>query len=269
VVPDKILNQLPYAALILPESGHFLIQDYSLIFAPSSTMFVISSAAATAKEKVQVEKLLSVGDPAFDRQVYPLPYLPSARREAETVSGFYLQPETITGKQVTKQRLTNEIERFDILHMALHYVVDKRSPMRSKLLLAKAENGSNEIVDETDDVLQACEIYRLPLKRLRLVVLAACLSGVERYYSGEGMIGISRSFIAKGVPLVVASLWDVDSAATTELMTRFHAYRKQNNLSSAEALRKAQLSMLNGQDILYRQPYYWASFECIGGYAKF
>jgi CHAT domain-containing protein len=118
-------------------------------------------------------------------------------------------------------------------------------------------------------VLQAYEIYRLPLSRLRLVILSACRSGVERYYGGEGMVGVSRPFIAKGVPLVVASLWEVDPEATTKLMIRFHEYRKPKTLLTAEALRMAQLSLLHGSDSSQRQPYYWASFESIGGYANY
>jgi CHAT domain-containing protein len=100
-------------------------------------------------------------------------------------------------------------------------------------------------------------------------VLSACQSGAERYYSGEGMISISRSFIAKGVPLVVASLWPVDSNATAELMISFHKGRKASHLSTAEALSLAQREMLGNPENPYRQPYYWASFILIGGYARF
>lgn len=268
LVPDKMLNQLPFAAL-LSESGHYLIEDYSIVFAPSATMFVVCSVAAAAKENVRAEKVLGVGDPAFERSAYPnLRYLPSARREVETIATYYPGAATITGPRALKQRLEDEIERFHVLHLALHCVVDERSPMRSKLLLARPEKTNGE-VREADGVLHAYEIYQLSLSRLRLVVLAACRSGVERYYGGEGMVGISRPFLAKGVPLVVASLWEVDSSATTELMIRFHQYRGLRNLPTSEALRQAQLELLHGLEPVYRQPYYWAAFESIGGLTKF
>jgi CHAT domain-containing protein len=83
------------------------------------------------------------------------------------------------------------------------------------------------------------------------------------------MISISRPFIAIGVPLVVASLWPVDSAATEALMVSFHKHRKQDGLSTAEALRRAQTDMLTHTEGRYRQPYYWASFITIGGYTRF
>ncbi len=262
--PDKVLNQLPFAALIQPGSSRFLLEDYSLLFTPSATMFVICSEAAVAKENVAEEKLLVVGDPSFNRPAFPsTPYLASARHEAEAVADLYRQPKKLIGDQASKRRLLEQIDKFDLLHLALHCVVDARSPMRSKLLLADGGNG-----DTSSGVLQAYEIYSLPMERLRLVILSACRSGVERYYGGEGMIGISRPFIAKGVPLVVASLWDVDSDATTELMIRFHQFRRKP-MATSEALRQAELSLMRDSTLPYRQPYFWASFASIGGYTRF
>lgn len=268
LVPDKILCQMPFAALIAPNSGRFLIEDYSITFAPSATMFVICSEKAVAKERGRIESLLSVGDPTFDRHRFSLPYLSSARQEAQTVASYYHHPAVFVAEQATKQRIETGIERYDVLHFALHCLVNERSPMNSKLLLAKPKSDEDD-PGEADEVLQAYEIYRLPLSRLRLVVLAACRSGVERYYGGEGMVGISRPFLAKGVPLVVATLWDAYSPATLELMTRFHRNRKLGHLPTSEALRQAQLSLLREPNSAYKQPYYWATFESIGGYARF
>jgi CHAT domain-containing protein len=100
-------------------------------------------------------------------------------------------------------------------------------------------------------------------------VLSACRSGVERYYKGEGMIGMSRAFLAAGVPLVSASLWPVDSEATSRLMILFHKHRKTDGLSTAEALRRAQLEMSKDPSQQFRHPSNWASFILIGGYADF
>ena len=81
-------------------------------------------------------------------------------------------------------------------------------------------------------------------------------------------MSIARPFLARGVPLVVASLWPVNSSATADLMVSFHALRKREQLPTAEALRQAQLEMLHGENQLYREPYYWASFNIIGGYSE-
>ena len=152
----------------------------------------------------------------------------------------------------------------DIVHFASHYVVDENSPMSSKLLLAKSDGAGEG--KGAEGALTVYDLNRMRLQRTRLVVLAACQTGAERYYKGEGMVGMSRAFIAAGVPSVVASQWPVDSDATAELMVNFHRQRKQGRLSTAEALRRAQLDMLNSHGQQYQHPYYWSAFVLMGGY---
>jgi CHAT domain-containing protein len=170
-------------------------------------------------------------------------------------------------KEATKERVAGEIEKADVIHLASHAITDERSPLRSKLLLARRPVSRPQI-DSNDGVLQASEVYELALPRARLVVLSACQTGSGPSFRGEGLMSLARPFLARGVPLVVASLWAVDSDATAELMINFHRYRKREGYTTIEALHGAQLDMLNGPRQLYRQPYYWASFNLIGGYAE-
>ena len=105
------------------------------------------------------------------------------------------------------------------------------------------------------------------LARTRLVVLSACQTGIEQQLRGEGPIGFARSFLVAGTPVVVASLWPVDSDATSELMILFHRFRKLEHLSTTEALTRAQQEIMTRGN--YRNPYYWAGFIAIGGYSEF
>jgi CHAT domain-containing protein len=61
---------------------------------------------------------------------------------------------------------------------------------------------------------------------------------------------------------VVASLWSVDSQATAKLMIDFHRARRQNGRPAADALRAAQMQMI--QSASYNHPYYWAPFVVVG-----
>lgn len=268
VVPDKGLNYLPFGAFVSRPTGKYLTQEYVLTRAPSATLFVIGSENARGREASSSEKLLSVGNPRFDRAAFAaLADLPSAQREAEEVAAYYDSSTALTGDKALKRRVVSEMEAADVIHLALHAVVNEQSPLRSKLLLAKGTQP--EGVSADDEILQASEIYRMRLPRTRLVVLSACETGAGRYYGGEGMVSVARPFIARGVPLVVASLWPVDSRATAELMISFHKNRKAGHLSTAEALSLAQREMLADPDSRYRRPFYWASFVTIGGYARF
>jgi CHAT domain-containing protein len=165
------------------------------------------------------------------------------------------------------KRLLNEA---DVVHLATHAIPDKRSPLLSKLLLSKDGVDQRETHHVSSGFLQATEIYGIKLSRTRLVVLSACQTGIERVYQGEGPIGLARPFIASGVPLVVGSLWPVESESTADLMITFHKHRKQNHVSTVEALRRAQLEILHKQQQSGSQKNYgWAAFSAIGGYATF
>jgi len=261
VVPDKALFHLPFAALVAPATGHYLIQDFTLLFSPSASVLVHCSQTAQNRGTGRIETLASVGNPAFDRKAYPeLANLPAAEVEAKEVGQLYGGPGALTGVHAQKSAFLDLLSNASVIHFAGHYVADERSPMRSRLLLAANPRG--------DDVLTAAEIFSRRLPRVRLVVLSACQTEFEGYDSGEGMIGIARTFLAAGAPLVVASQWSVDSDATAELMITFHRFRKQA-LTTSVALRRAQEEMLTGADERYRNPYYWAAFLPVGGHADY
>ncbi len=264
VVPDKVLNSLAFNALISPDTGRYLVNDYTFALAPSSNVFVVSTQFARQRSEAREERLLSIGNPNFDRVAFKdFPELPSAGKEAAAIASYYSSPQLLLGEQATKKKVWAEMNRADVVHLASHYLVNDQNPMLSELLLSKTPGNGAE---SSDNVLQAYEISNRKLPITRLVTLSACRTGVERYYSGEGMIGMSRTFLAAEVPTVVASLWPVDSDPTADLMTSLHKFRKQDHLSTAEALRQSQLEMLASKN---NQPYYWASFVLIGGYATF
>jgi CHAT domain-containing protein/tetratricopeptide (TPR) repeat protein len=265
IVPDKVLNFLPYSSLISPSSRRYLIEDYSLLFAPSSTLFIRSTEIAGRKAKTSAEKILSIGNPAFDQRVYNLPDLSSAGAEAKEITDIYGNSVSLVGKDATKESLLKEIERADVVHLATHYVPDERSPMLSRLILARGSNSK----DEVDKSLALHEVYRLKLPKARLVVLSACQTNAEQYYNGEGAIGLSHAFESIGVPLVVSSLWQANSDTTAKLMVRFHNLRKKSGELTVDALRDTQIEMLRGSDKRLRHPYYWAAFIVGGGYSRF
>jgi CHAT domain-containing protein/Tfp pilus assembly protein PilF len=263
VTPDKVLYHLPFGALISP-SGTYLVEDYALIYSPSTNMFVVSTESASARQNPHEERALAVGDPAFDLSTFaPLAYLPDARTEATQVAGCYRNSVCLLAEGATKRRVLSATAKADVVEIAAHAVVDDRSPLQSKLLLANEAGQSGDSA-----ALRAFEIYNLKFPNTRLVVLAACKTAAGRYYGGEGVISLSRSFLAARIPLVVASLWAVDSDATAKLMINFHKLRKGGS-STVDALRGAQRNMLQGHDEQWRRPYYWASFIALGGFATF
>jgi CHAT domain-containing protein/lipoprotein NlpI len=259
IVPDKVLVKLPFSALRSASDGKFLLEKFVVALTPSTNVLIACTDRAQLKRDVAHERALVVGNPRFSTRKFPdLPELPSSEREAREVAAYYDSP-ALVDAEARANRVKSQMKVADVIHLASHFVVDSRSPMLSKLLLASENSAA-----AGDGVLQVSEIYEMKLTRPRLVVLPACETGIERAYQAEGAISVARSFISIGVPLVVATLWPVDSDATSELMINFHRYRKQKGLPTVVALRQAQLDLIAKGDQSA-----WASFVAIGGYAEF
>ena len=71
--------------------------------------------------------------------------------------------------------------------------------------------------------------------------------------------------VIAGAENQVKSLWQVDDAATRDLMVDYYK-RLQRAEGCGEALRNAQLNMFKRTDRSH--PYYWASFIQIGDWRK-
>ena len=65
---------------------------------------------------------------------------------------------------------------------------------------------------------------------------------------GEGLLGIQRAFQVAGARTTVASLWKVPDQATKVLMQKFYENFWQQKMSRLDALREAQLWLLNHPD---------------------
>ncbi|MBD2577855.1 CHAT domain-containing protein [Oscillatoria sp. FACHB-1406] len=105
--------------------------------------------------------------------------------------------------------------------------------------------------------LSAKDIISLPLKA-HLVVLSACDTGRGRI-TGEGVVGLTRAFMAAGAESVVVSLWAVPDAPTAELMVAFYRNFKEKG-NAARSLRQAMLATMQK----HPKPIDWAAFVLVG-----
>ena len=117
-----------------------------------------------------------------------------------------------------------------------------------------------------DGFLTSSEVSLFKLDA-ELTVLSACNTGRGEVITGEGVMGMSRAFLAAGSRSVVVSLWPVASKQTELLMVDF--YRKlRGGLPAAEALRAAKLEMVaraRKAGAPESHPFFWAPFILLGG----
>jgi len=96
--------------------------------------------------------------------------------------------------------------------------------------------------------MTAEEVGPLDLGATEPAVLFACQTGLGRVAGGEGILGLQRAFLVAGARTVVASLWQVDAAATRTLMTEFYENLVQGRMTKRESLRQAQLTIRRAYD---------------------
>ena len=275
VVPDGVLWELPFQAL-QPAAAHYLIQDYAVSYAPSLTVLREMKkhrSPAAGASPVQ-NTLLAVGNPAIgartadrvkavfmDEKLVPLP---QAERQVNLLRDLYGRDaaSVYVGPDAREGRVKQEANRYRILHLATHGILNNNSPMYSHLVLSQDEHSGEE-----DGLLEAWEIMSMDLKA-DLVVLSACETARGRFGAGEGVIGLTWALFVAGCPASVVSQWKVEASSTTELMIEFHRNLVAGDrmpsvrVTKSESLRRAALKLLRGKK--YSHPFYWAPFVLIG-----
>jgi CHAT domain-containing protein len=187
--------------------------------------------------------------------------LPEAAREVRELGRLYGagRSRVLVSGEATETALRAHLGSASVVHVATHGVLDDRSPMYSHLRLAPG--ATNEAA--SDGRLEAWEVMDLGIAA-DLAVLSACQTARGGSGEGEGVVGLSWSLLAAGASTAVVSLWEVDSASTTQLMIGFH----EQLLSTAhprtapQALRGAARQLMKAP--AYRHPFYWAGFVAVG-----
>ena len=158
--------------------------------------------------------------------------------------------------------LSPELGDYRIVHFATHGIFNSRAPERSGIVLSAI---SEEGILQPGLLSPTYAFNGMNLDSTELVVLSGCRTGLSNSdVTREGLTGLTGGLFAAGADRVVASLWSVQDTATQELMGRFYERMldPEINMTPAEALRDAQISMWNEPQ--WQTPYYWAAFTLQG-----
>jgi CHAT domain-containing protein len=125
------------------------------------------------------------------------------------------------------------------------YFVQRNQLLLSALVLAPALVG-----DRKPGILTAEDLGSRDQRQTDLVVLSGCETGAGCTAGGDGVLGLTRAFLTAGARTVISSLWKVDDAATTHLMTEFYRNLWERGLPKSEALRQAQLAVMRNPSLI-------------------
>ncbi|MBE7461382.1 MAG: CHAT domain-containing protein [Zoogloeaceae bacterium] len=244
LVPHGALHYLPFAALDNGQSP--LIERHLLRVLPSASVISLLAKRPSPANR----NLLIFGNPDLRDAKYDLP---GAQKEAEQIARLRSGAKILMREKASKESVNMQASQYAYLHFATHGTFDARSPRSSGLLLAVRPEAGNL----QEGMLTVDDLYSLDLNA-ELVTMSACETALADVQSGDDLIGLTRGFLYAGAKNIVASLWQVDDAATEQLMVQF--YKNMATSSKAEALRRAQLSIR----VKYPHPFYWAAFQLNG-----
>ncbi|MGK7943077.1 MAG: CHAT domain-containing protein, partial [Microcystaceae cyanobacterium] len=94
---------------------------------------------------------------------------------------------------------------------------------------------------------------------IELLILSACQTAQGDSRASLGLAGMA---VRSGSRSTIATLWSINDQSTSELMVKFYEILGNESMSKAEALRQAQLSLINSDK--YHHPYYWGAFILVG-----
>lgn len=259
IVPDKELYNLSYASLINPATNKYLLEENAISYSPSATVFINSLKQELVLANQSNKKTLIIGNPTFSREAFPgLFPLYGAIKEAKAIEKIYSNSYLLKEENATKEEFAKLSGEYSTIHFAGHAIANTNAPLYSVMVMA-----INKKKEEDKGALYAYELYEYNFGKTELVVLAACQTAKGQVVKGEGALSLTRPFLAKGVPSVVASLWAADDSASEILFVEFHKRRNAGE-NTVDALRNAQLFLLNSAEARYRLPKIWAPFVIFG-----
>lgn len=290
VVSDGGLNLIPFSSLTFLDAGNgsrnFLAEKFETVqlpslttlnvlrqqnikpFAPASLAIIADPVFAAADDRlskngrIKIKKITENSDLTAalrDFSLTSLSRLPFTRIEAEKIAQNLPDNTSLNlDFRASRERLMNgEFDDYDVLHFATHGFLNNLHPELSGLVLSLVDEKGNS----QNGFLRTRDLYLLQIKP-QMVVLSACQTGLGKQVENEGLIGLTRGFLATGTPRIVASLWKVDDTATAELMSRFYRAMLKENQNPSAALKTAQNELKAIPR--YSHPRYWAGFTLTG-----
>jgi CHAT domain-containing protein len=191
--------------------------------------------------------------------------LPGTLNEVRNIKNVIKRADVFTGSNVTEKGIkefsnNGKLSDYKVIHFATHGLVVPEVPELSAVVLSQFENERGK----EDGYLRMGEIAELDIKA-DFVNLSACETGLGKIYGGEGVVGLTQSFLLAGANAVSVSLWRVADESTSQFMVSMYDRVQDKDISYAVAMTEVKRRFINGNyGEVYKSPYYWAPFVYYG-----
>ena len=193
-----------------------------------------------------------------------LPRLPGSGGEiracARVWGGEAGRSVVLTGPEASLRSLDRALEPgAAVVHFATHFTPSAAGAKQAMIALSLDGGGAPEL-------LGPAEISRRRLD-VGLVVLSGCASASAEAAPAEGLMGMTRAWLAAGARSVVATLWPTPDDQG-QVLVSFYAHLmglrdRQDGWAAAEALQGAQLHAMRS-GTAYQSPAYWGAYILAG-----
>ena len=282
IAADGILHYLPFESLLTEDTKArtfaelpWLVREKIITYTPSAS--ILGQIRLTDRRAKDRGPWLLVGDPVLvsgeDAGLFAraagasgLPPLPFAGEELSTLATLVPQnmppAKVLAGSQATLANLAKagKENNISLVHFASHGLFNEARPRYSGLVI------SPDSMHDDDGFLSVPEVLALDLE-CDQVVLSACASALGPHVTGEGLVGLTRSFMFAGARSVVSALWDVSGRETAQFMETYYRELAVGSDDRSESLAMAKRAMISsggaeGPDPAH--PTFWAAFVLSG-----
>lgn len=301
IMPDGILSFLPFETLV-DKGNNYLVQLYNMRYAQSLTINKLLQDRNYTK--IQNRKpMLALGGAVYDQAndaktavidnsqlgwlrketdrnleakrsarssyrklgVANWPNLPGTLMEVSKLSTIIDDSDTLVGDEVNENRIKQyssdgRLAKYKVIHFATHGLVVPQLPELSALVLSQFD----EELEGEDGYLRMGEIAELNIGA-DFVNLSACETGLGKIYGGEGVVGLTQSFLIAGANGLSVSLWQVNDESTALFMTELYKKVQDSGMGYNQALTAVKRDFIDGSHgAQWQSPYYWSPFVYYG-----
>ena len=245
-IPDGAFRNLPMS--VLYDGENYLTEKYNIAVAPSLQLI---DSQSNVRKNVSV---LAAGVTETRPHRPNFGSLPGVKEELENIIA-QIPSLILLNESFTESNFNTEVNTsgYEIVHLATH---GEFSSVAEETFLLTWDDVIN--LNELNRLIRADQKQKNPIE---LLVLSACQTAAGDSRAALGLAGVA---VRGGARSTMASLWNADDLGTAELMTRFYEKLATGQVTKAEALRLAQLELLQTEE--FNHPYYWSAFILLGNW---